>query len=139
MVEIIATTLMLLLAPVQPLLTKNDLALWEAIWQQRFIEEHNLQKVRLSCYVAEPGARCADGTIPYEGEISCNWEHMGQTCIMYDLQTLEQVAVWECHDVGGNILLQRGEAIDVYRDSLERCYELVGQYGDYVYIEWLDE
>lgn len=103
-----------------------------------YIEEHNLERVRLSCYIAPEGARCADGTIPYEGVIACNAEHLGMTCIMYNAE-LVPVAVWECHDVGGNVLLQQGKAIDVYRDSIERCYELIGKYGDYVYIEWVEE
>ncbi len=105
--------------------------------EMEFIEEHHLEKVRLSCYVAPEGARCADGTVPYEGVISCNTEHLGQSCIMYDLK-LNVVALWECHDVGGNSLLKQGKAIDVYRDSMDRCYELVGRYGDYVYIEWIE-
>ncbi|MBR5421040.1 MAG: hypothetical protein IK115_07845 [Lachnospiraceae bacterium] len=103
----------------------------------RFIEEHGLIWVRLSCYL--PTGNCtADGTIPYEGICAANWEHMGQKCIMYD-KDLNVVAVWECHDVGSNPLLMSGQAIDVFRNDMDRAWELIGLYGDHVYIKWVEE
>lgn len=121
-----------------PVQIEIDFTFREAAAEQKIITENNLQQVRLSCYTAPEGARCADGTIPYEGVIASNAEHLGMVCYMYN-QDLCQVARWECHDVGGNQLLRDGKAIDVYRDSLERCYEMIGRYGDYVYIRWEEE
>ena len=34
--------------------------------------------------------------------------------------------------------MRNGTAVDIYRDSMERAYEWVGEYGDYVYVIWLD-
>jgi hypothetical protein len=31
--------------------------------------------------------------------------------------------------------IKNGKSIDVYRDSLGRCYDWVAQYGDYVYVK----
>lgn len=105
--------------------------------REEFIKEHHLEKVFLSCYL--PTGNCtADGTVPYEGICSCNVEHLGMDCIMYDLRTLEPVEYWECRDIGGNILLRQGKAIDVFRTDYNGCLELKAKYGDYVYIEWVE-
>ena len=102
----------------------------------RFIQENGLEYVRLSCYL--PTGNCtADGTIPYEGICASNYQHLGMKCVMYN-NDLQPVAVWECHDVGGNELLQAGKAIDVYRDNMDRAWELIGLYGDHVYIKWIE-
>ena len=101
----------------------------------KFMEEHHLEKVYLSCYLPT-GNRTADGTVPYEGIVSSNKEHLGMDCIMYDMD-LNAVARWECRDIGGNKMLQNGTAIDVYRDTMERALDLRDRYGYYVYVEWI--
>lgn len=103
--------------------------------EQKFIEEHHLEKVYLSCYLPT-GNKTADGTVPYEGIVSSNKEHLGMDCIMYDMD-LNAVARWECRDVGGHKLLREGKAIDVYRDSMERAQDMRDRYGYYVYVEWI--
>ena len=97
-----------------------------------------LEYVRLSCYVANPGARCYDGTVAHEGVVACNVAHLGKVCVVYDIN-YNKIAEFECHDIGGNPLLMQGKAIDVYRDNIDRCWELVGKYGDHVYVKWQDE
>ena len=101
-----------------------------------FIEEHNLQRVYLSCYLAT-GNNCADGTPPREGVVSSNREHLGMDCIVYD-NDLTAVMRLECRDIGGHEKLQNGTAIDVYRDSMERALQLRDEYGLYVWVEWID-
>lgn len=103
--------------------------------EQKFIEEHHLEKVYLSCYLPT-GNKTADGTVPYEGIVSSNKEHLGMDCVMYDMD-LNAVARWECRDVGGHKLLREGKAIDVYRDSMERAQGMRDRYGYYVYVEWI--
>ena len=100
-----------------------------------FVEEHNLQRVYLSCYLAT-GNNCADGTPPREGVVSSNREHLGMDCIMYD-NDLTAVMRLECRDIGGNSMLQNGTAIDVYRDSMTRALQLREEYGLYVWVEWI--
>ena len=103
--------------------------------EQKFIEEHHLEKVYLSCYLPT-GNKTADGTVPYEGIVSSNKEHLGMDCIMYDMN-LNAVTRWECRDVGGHKLLREGKAIDVYRDNMERAQDMRDRYGYYVYVEWI--
>ena len=113
-----------------------NLDVYEAICDQRFIEEEELVRVKLSCYVAT-GNKTADGSVPYEGVISCNKSHLGQDAIMYD-ENFIPVARFQCRDIGGHKLLREGKAIDVFRDSLERCYSFKAQYPEFVYIKWID-
>lgn len=111
--------------------------LHEALEEQKVIEEEGLERVYLSCYLPT-GNRTADGTVPYEGICSANIEHLGMDCIMYDAKTLTAVARWECRDVGGNSLLRQGKAIDVFRTDMKRALQLKQEYGDHVYIKWID-
>lgn len=114
-----------------------DFELRNAMEEQAYIESEGLERVRLSCYLPT-GNRTADGSIPYEGICASNREHMGQTCIMYD-KDLQEVARWECRDIGGNQLLREGKAIDVYRDTMDGAKEMIATYGDYVYVKWMED
>ncbi len=117
-------------APVRPC------DVWMAQQRYDFIEEHNLKRVYLSCYLPT-GNNCADGTPPVEGVVSSNREHLGMDCIVYDAD-LTAVMRLECRDIGGHKMLREGTAIDVYRDSLARAYELRDEYGLYVWVEWIN-
>ena len=101
-----------------------------------FIEEHNLQRVKVSCYIAPEGAHTADGSLCYEGIVSSNSEHLGMDCIVYD-DDLVAVMRLECRDVGGHPMLQNGTAIDVFRNDMSRALELREEYGYHVWIEWI--
>lgn len=103
--------------------------------EQKFIEEHRLEKVYLSCYLPT-GNKTADGTVPYEGIVSSNKEHLGMDCILYDAD-LVPYARFECRDIGGNSMLRAGTAIDVYRDDMDRAWQFIGDHGTWAYIEWI--
>lgn len=109
----------------------------KALAEKRIIEEEHLEYVRLSCYTAPEGARCADGTLAKEGVCSSNKEHIGKLCVLYD-ENLNAIDAFYCHDVGSNKLLVNGKAVDIYRDSYERCVEFIREHGDYGYIRWVD-
>lgn len=109
---------------------------WMAQQRYDFIEEHNLKRVYLSCYLAT-GNNCADGTPPVEGVVSSNREHLGMDCIVYD-NDLTAVMRLECRDIGGHKMLREGTAIDVFRSSYDRALELREEYGLYVWIEWVE-
>lgn len=99
------------------------------------LELHS-QKVRCTCYIPT-GNKTADGTVPYEGIIASNSDHLGDCALLYTLDG-EYIGLFECRDTGGNAKLRNGTAIDVFRDNLDRVYEWVGNYGDYVMIIWIE-
>ena len=129
-----ALALALLISIVPPSL--EPCQVYQAQKRYEFIQEHNLQRVYLSCYLPT-GYNCADGTPPVEGVVSSNREHLGMDCIVYDAD-LTAVMRLECRDIGGHKMLREGTAIDVYRDSLARAYELRDEYGLYVWVEWIN-
>ena len=101
-----------------------------------FGQEIELQKVRCTCYL--PTGNCtADGTVPYEGIIASNREHLGDMCMIFDMDG-NLIGIFEARDLGGHRKLRNGTAIDVYRDTMDRAKEWVRTYGDYVQIIWID-
>ena len=58
------------------------------------------------------------------------------TCILYD-KDLNEAERFECHDVGGHPLLMSGKAIDIFRETMDGAWEIIGRYGDYAYIKWI--
>lgn len=94
-----------------------------------------MQTVRCTCYLPT-GHRTADGTMPYEGIIASNRDHLGDMCIIYDMDG-NFIEIMECRDIGGHRKLRNGTAIDVYRDNMDRAWEWVNAYGDYVQIVWI--
>ena len=100
-----------------------------------FGQEAEMQKVRCTCYLPT-GHKTADGTIPYEGIVASNRDHLGDMCLIFDLDG-NFIEMMECRDVGGHRKLRNGTAIDVYRDNMDRAKEWVATYGDYVYVVWL--
>lgn len=99
--------------------------------------EPKLQLVRCTCYVAT-GNRTASGVYPYEGIVAGTGEHLenGDVAVLYT-RDMEFIGCFECRDTGGDPRIQNGTRIDIYRDSLERAYEWVGTYGDFVYVQWM--
>lgn len=109
---------------------------YQAQKRYEFIEEHQLQRVKVSCYIAPEGARTADGTPCYEGIVSSNREHLGMDMILYT-DDLFPEALYECRDIGGNSMLVAGTAVDFYAASMERAWQFVGNHSEYVWIEWI--
>lgn len=101
-----------------------------------FGEDVEMQKVRCTCYLPT-GNKTYDGTVPYEGIIASNKEHLGDMCMIFDMDG-NFIALMEARDIGGHKKLRNGTAIDVYRDNMDRAKEWVRTYGDYVQIIWLE-
>lgn len=114
---------------------KPNFTLIKTAEEVKFIQEEGLEYVYLSCYLPT-GNKTADGTVPYEGVVSSNKEHLGMDVIVYD-ENLVPVMRLECRDIGGNKLLREGKAIDVFRTDMSRAIELKKTYGDHVYIKWV--
>ena len=94
-----------------------------------------LQKVRCTCYLPT-GNRTADGTVPYEGICASNRDNLGDVAVLYSTEG-EFIGFFECRDIGGNSRLKNGTAVDIFRDNMDRAYEWVGEWGDYVYVYWI--
>lgn len=98
--------------------------------------EVEMQTVRCTCYL--PTGHCtASGVMPYEGIVASNRDHLGDMCLIFDMEG-NFIEMMECRDVGGHRKLRNGTAIDVYRDSMDRAKEWIRTYGDYVQIIWLE-
>ena len=95
-----------------------------------------LQKVRCTCYIPT-GNRTADGTVPYEGICASNRDHLGDVAMLYSTDG-EFIGFFECRDIGGNRKLRNGTAVDIFRDDMDRAWEWVGEWGDYVYVYWIE-
>ncbi len=115
---------------------KPNFTLLKTLEEQRFIEENNLVRVKVSCYYAEPGARTADGSVPIEGMVSSNTEHLGMDMVLYTDDLMPE-ARFQCTDVGGHALLRNGKAVDFYRDNYERCVSFVKSHSEYVWVKWI--
>lgn len=120
----------IVLPPVEPC------QVYQAQQRYDFIEKHNLQRVKVSCYIAPEGARTADGTPCYEGIVSSNRDHLGMNMVLYT-DDLVPEALFECRDIGGNSMLVNGTAIDIFRSDISRCWEFVGNHSEYVWVEWI--
>ena len=101
-------------------------------------EDHaDAYRVRCTCYLPT-GNKTAGGVYPYEGIIATNREHLGQTAALYT-EDMELIGYFESLDTGGHKELKNGTRIDVYRKNMKRAKKWIKKYGDYVYIEWIDD
>ena len=71
---------------------------------------------------------------------------MHKTAIPYDLD-MNLIGIYEFKDTGSGMdtdgdgkgdTIKNGKSIDVYRNTLSRCYDWIKEYGDYVYLEIID-
>lgn len=99
-------------------------------------EETELTRVRCTCYLPT-GNKTYSGVYPYEGIVAANKERLGQVAAIYT-ESLEFIGYFECKDIGGHKGLKNGTRIDIYRDSSESAKEWTRNYGDYVYIKWIE-
>ena len=110
---------------------------YQAEQRYDFIEEHNLQRVKVSCNIAGEGAHTADGSVPVEGMVSSNREHLGMDMILYTDDLIPE-ARFQCTDMGGHPMLQNGTAVDFYRSDMNRCWQFVNTHSSYVWVEWVE-
>ena len=90
--------------------------------------------MRVTVYTAPEGAITASGSEVREGIVAGKREWLGYGCVIYD-KDMRLIGFYEVKDTGKADWLRNGTAIDVYRDSLERCEEWVKTYGDYCYVQ----
>ena len=107
--------LLIALLLTRPIVPVQISEVWLAMQKYKFIEEHHLERVQLSCYLPT-GYRTADGTVPYEGVVSSNTGHLGMDCILYDAQRDEFV---------------------LFAYDMDRAWQFIGDHGTWAYIEWI--
>ena len=106
------------------------------------------QMMRCTVYTASEGDITADGSKVREGIVAGKREWLGCAAILYECDENGElgdfIGIYEFKDTGAGIdtdgdgvgdSIKNGTSIDVYRDSLDRCYEWIEEYGDYVYIQ----
>lgn len=106
-------------------------------------QEPDLFKVRVTCYTAPQGSVTASGGKVHEGICAGKKEWLGCVAVLYD-KDLQIIGYYEFTDTGAGIdtdgdgigdSIKNGTSIDIYRDTLGRCYEWISEYGDYLYIQ----
>lgn len=105
------------------------------------------QLIRCTCYTATEGAITASGKKVREDIVAGKREWLGYSCIIYennDGQVGDFIGVFEFCDTGAGMdsdgdgkgdTIINGKSIDVFRNTLDRCYDWIGEYGDYVFIQ----
>ena len=105
-------------------------------------EKYPVRKMRVTCYTYPPGSITASGCEVREGIVAAKKEWMDALVVLYDTD-MNLIGYYEVKDTGFGIdqdgdgigSIEEGTSIDVFRDSLERCYEWIERYGDYCYVQ----
>lgn len=99
--------------------------------------------IRCTGYIDEGYTRSGEWT--RKGVVAGRYEWLGKKCNLYsqnkDGSIGEYIGTYEFLDTGYGIKgsLENGTSIDVWHDSEESLYGWVNKYGDYVYIEFINE
>lgn len=103
-------------------------------------------RIRCTCYTATEGSITASGEHVREGIVAGKRDWLGKVAILYDLN-MNIIGIYEFKDTGAGIdtdgdgkgdSIKKGKSIDVYRDTLDECYDWIRTYGDYVLMMIVD-
>ena len=105
-------------------------------------EPSDLQLMRVTCYTYPAGSKTASGSEVREGIVAGKRDWMNALVILYDAD-MNFIGYFEVKDTGFGIdkdgdgvgSIQAGTSIDVFRSSLDRCYEWTERHGDYCYVQ----
>ena len=97
--------------------------------------QDGFERIRCTCYFPT-GNKTADGTVPYDGIIASNREHMGDMALLYT-EDMVFIGYYECRDTGGHKDIKNGTRIDMFCESEESMREFISTYGDYVLVKWI--
>lgn len=93
------------------------------------------QLMRVTCYTG--GYVTATGTEPRYGICAAKPEWYGKTAVVFDSE-MNYVDSFTIEDTGSHPRIQSGSSIDIYQPTLAECYDWVGEYGDYMYVQIVD-
>lgn len=111
--------------------------------------ETELVKKRCTCYV-EPGVT-ASGLYTRDGIVAGRKEDLYKVAAIYRCDTGDQIGefigYFEFRDTGAGIdtdgdgkgdSIKKGLSIDVFKPSMEEAKAWISEYGDYVYVQYID-
>lgn len=113
--------------------------------------EPELKRVKMTCYT-HTGNPCRNGKMPREGICAYQYKYLDWLAIVYEDNNGkpgEIIGYYEIFDTGYGIetdvvnpktgknygTLELGTSIDIFRDSLEECYEFIEEHGDTCFIQ----
>lgn len=91
------------------------------------IRANEVEVVEMNLTAYCTGTVTASGTEVKEGVAAVSKENMGKIAIVYtikDGQINELLGIFDCLDTGG-AGVKKGYTIDIYRNNLERCQDLM--------------
>lgn len=88
--------------------------------------------MRVTCYTG--GYVTATGTEPRYGICAAKPDWYGMTAVVYD-KDMNFIDAFVIEDTGGHPRIQSGSSIDIWQPTLADCYDWVGTYGDYMYVQ----
>lgn len=114
-------------------------------------KEPELKHVKMTCYT-HTGNPCSNGKMPREGICAYQPRYIDWTAIVYKDnkgKPGEIIGFFEIYDTGygtetnlinpktgGNYgTIQLGESIDIFQESLDKCYEFIGDFGDSCFVQ----
>lgn len=111
--------------------------------------ETGLIKKRCTCY-CEPGIT-ASGLYTRDGIVAGRKEDLYKVAAIYRCDTGDQIGefigYFEFRDTGAGIdtdgdgkgdSIKKGLSIDVFKPSLEEAHAWIAEFGDYVYVQYID-
>lgn len=113
------------------------------------VNAKELNKIRCTCYT-EPGIT-ASGCYTRDGIVAGRKQDLYKVAAIYrcdtDNQIGEFIGYYEFRDTGAGIdtdgdgkgdSIKKGLSIDVYKDSISEARAWIAEYGDYVYIKYIE-
>ena len=114
-------------------------------------KEPELKHVKMTCYT-HTGNPCRNGKMPREGICAYQEQYLGWLAIVYEDNNGKPgdiIGYYKIFDTGYGIetdvvnpytgenygSLELGTSIDIFRDSLEDCYEFIEEHGDTAFIQ----
>lgn len=98
-------------------------------------EEPKMVKYRMTVYCDSGVTK--SGQYTRDGIVAMNNEMLGKSVALYrynlDGSVGEFIGWYEVLDTGSNAELKAGKRIDVYKESIDLCWDWIAEYGDYVY------
>lgn len=104
---------------------------------------------RCTCYLDE--GETASGHYTREGIVAGRREDLGRVAAIYRCDTGDQmgefIGYYEFLDTGAGIdtdgdgkgdSIKKGLSIDVFKPSMEEAKAWISEYGDYVYVQYID-